>query len=134
MKQKLENIGFVVHSNKKGKLNQASLNRYPNLPQGYLSFLAETEYCATKDEKAWFNTLADFNGTAENEFRWNEFELMILEDDDEDAQEIIEFWDNHIPVLLSCRNFYCYFAISLLADNYGQIVYGCDPNLKKQNG
>jgi len=49
----------------------------------------------------------------------------------EDAKEIIEFWNQHIPILLSCRKFYCYFAISLLSENYGQIIFGSEPEFEE---
>ncbi|WP_454880783.1 SMI1/KNR4 family protein [Sphingobacterium detergens] len=131
MKEKLQDIGFIVQTNQNNKLNHTILERYGNLPKDYLIFLTDLENCVAKDEKSWFNTIGDFNGTTENGFRWNEFELMILEDyedeTDEDAKEIIDFWNKHIPILMSCRNFYCYFAISLHSDNYGQIVYGNEP-------
>lgn len=135
MKEELKNIGFIVQTNQNDKLNLTILDRYSNLPKDYLTFLIDLKYCVAKDEKSWFNTIADFNGTTDNGFRWNEFELMILEDyedeTDEDAKEIIKFWDKHIPILMSCRNFYCYFAISLFPDKYGQIVYGSEPEFEE---
>ena len=135
MRKKLENIGFIVQAGQQAKLSQTITDRYPNLPNDYLTFLTELEYGVTKDEKSWFNTIGDFNGTTDNGFRWNEFELMILEDyedeTDEGAKIVIEFWDNHIPFLISCRNFYCYFAICLHPDNYGQIVYGNEPEFEE---
>lgn len=135
MKEKLENIDFIVRLNQKNKLNPIILNRYQNLPKDYLNFLDEIGICATKDNKAWFNAISNFNNNVKSEFRWNEFELMSLQDykdeTDADAKDIIEFWDQHLPILLSCRNFYCYFAISLLLENYGQIVYGSEPEFEE---
>lgn len=135
MKEKLEDINFVVRTGQQEKLNQTIFDRYPNLPKDYLTFLEDLEYCVTKEEKSWFNTIGDFNGTIDNGFRWNEFELMILEDYDEeideDAKVVIEFWNNHIPFLMSCKNYYCYFAICLLTDSYGQIVYGNEPEFEE---
>ncbi len=140
MTEKLEHIDFVVRTERQANLSQTILDRYQNLPKDYLTFLADLEYCVTKDEKSWFNTIGDFNGTTDNGFRWNEFEIMILDAYEnetneevkaEETSEIIEFWDNHIPFLMSCKNFYCYFAICLLADNYGQIVYGNEPEFEE---
>src|SRR5690606_37808499 len=101
MTKKLENIDFIVQTGQQAQLSQTITDRYPNLPKDYLTFLTDLEYCVTKDEKSWFNTIGDFNGTTGNGFRWNEFELMVLEDyedeTDEDAKIVIEFWNNHIP-------------------------------------
>ena len=135
MTEKLEHINFIVRTGKQEKLSQTILDRYLNLPKNYLTFLADLEYCVTKDEKSWFNTIGDFNGTTDNDFRWNEFEIMTLdtyeEETDEETNETNVFWDNHIPFLMSCRNFYCYFAICLTADYYGQIVYGNEPEFEE---
>ncbi len=135
MKEKLENIGFIVLLNQKNKINPAVLNRYQNIPEDYLNFISGIEICVTKDNKAWFNTMNSFNSAIGNEFQWNKFELMSLEsyadETDEDKKKIIEFWDRHIPILLSCRNFYCCFAISLLSASYGQIVYGSEPEFEE---
>lgn len=128
MKEKLELLGFVIQTN--DKLNLETFDRYANLPNEYLTFLINLEHCATEDEKSWFNTTGDFNATNDSGFRWNEFEMMALEDY-EDVKQIVAFWDNHIPILMSCRNFYCYFAISLLSDKYGQIVYGSEPEFEE---
>jgi len=140
MKEKLENIGFIVGTNQSDKLSQAISDRYPNLPKNYMDFLSEFKTCVTQDEKSWFNTIDDFNGTTDSAFRWNEFEIMMLEVyEDEAGKEIraeetgrvITFWDKHIPFIMSCKNFYSYFAICLLADSYGQIVYGSEPEFEE---
>ncbi|UIR56797.1 SMI1/KNR4 family protein [Sphingobacterium sp. SRCM116780] len=140
MLKELELIDFIVQTGQEEKLNQTILDRYPNLPNDYLTFLADIKYCATQDEKSWFNTIGDFNDTTDSGFRWNEFEIMILDTYEDETEEDMEteetnkitaFWDKHIPFLMSCRNFYCYFAICLLADNYGQIVYGSEPEFEE---
>jgi hypothetical protein len=137
MEKKLEQIGFIVRTRQQETLAEAIQIRYPNIPKPYLTFLNSLEYGAAKDETTWFNTIGDFNGTKKSEFLWNEFEIMILEaleEDDEDTIEetnaIIQFWDMHIPFLLSCKNQYCYFAICLNDENYGQIVYGNEPEFE----
>lgn len=135
MTEKLTQIDFVVRTGQQEKLSQTILDRYPNLPKDYLTFLANIEYCVIQDEKSWFNTIGDFNGTTDNGFRWNEFEIMTLDayedETNEETNGIIAFWDKHIPFLMSCRNFYCYFAICLLTDNYGKIVYGNEPEFEE---
>jgi len=131
----LEQIDFVVRTGQNEKLSQTIIDRYPNLPKDYLDFLADLDYAETKDEKSWFNTIGDFNGTTDSGFRWNEFELMVLEDytdeTDANAKIIIDFWNNHIPILMSCKNYYCYFAICLAPANYGKIVYGNEPEFEE---
>jgi hypothetical protein len=140
MIEKLKRINFIAKKGQQEELNLTLLNRYPNVPKEYLTFLSEIEYCENRDEKSWFNTISDFNGTTDNEFRWNEFEIMSLEgyQDENDEQtrvdeinKVTAFWDNHIPFLMSCKNFYCYFAICLLPATFGQIVYGNEPEFEE---
>ena len=140
MTEQLERIGFVVRRGQQDTLSGTILDRYPNLPTTYATFLTDLDYCVTPDEKSWFNTIADFNGTTGSEFRWNELERIIIDgyQDEPDEQikeamtnEVVVFWDKHIPFLISCRKFYCYFAICLHIDSYGQIVYGSEPEFEE---
>ena len=69
------------------------------------------------DETGWFLCIDDFNGTSDSAYTWNEFEqisLQAAEDshDEEWKRSIIQFWDDHLPIFLSVRSGYAYYAIN----------------------
>ena len=81
-----------------------------------------------------FNSIEDFNGESDSGFRWNEFELMgldALKDDEESCDMIRQFWDNHIPILMSVKDGYRYLSIDLSPENYGKIYYGVEPEFEE---
>ena len=57
-------------------------------------------------------------------------ELMSLEaaeDDENECNNIQKWWDNYIPILLSVRDGYSHFSMSLCENSFGQIVEGYEP-------
>lgn len=129
--EKLISIGFEVQKSLKDfKISQALLERYANLPEEYLIFLKSFERITNISDTVWFISNSDFNGSTENDFKWNEFELMSLEwseDDEEEQINIREFWKNHIPILISVKDGYEFWAICLTDDQFGEIVHGQEP-------
>ncbi|QXZ11069.1 hypothetical protein KUF54_07760 [Comamonas sp. Y33R10-2] len=95
--------------------------RYPQIPPEYLDFLQRFVKLKTPDETTWFNSTQDFNGdTLTSEFAWNEFELLSLEAlaGDTPSQSMIrDFWNAHLPIVLSVRHSYAYFAIGVADHN-----------------
>ncbi len=128
---KLIKIGFKVQKNSMDfKISQTLLKRYVNLPEEYLTFLKSFERVTNTSDTVWFISNDDFNESTKNDFKWNEFELMSLEwseDDDEELISIRKFWKNHIPILISVKDVYQFWAISLTDDSYGEIVHGQEP-------
>ena len=126
----LETCGFVVVRRKIPKeLPTNLLKRYKNLPSDYLTFLNQFEQISNQKDTSWFNAIEDFNGEADTDFEWNNFELQsleALEDDKEECENVRNFWDNHIPILMSVTE-YEYLAICLACDKYGEIVHGVEP-------
>lgn len=107
--------------------------RYPKIPEEYLEFLKNIKGCISADEKAWFFDINDFSNNSDSAFKWNEIEEMCLleaEDDDEWKEEIIGFWDEHIPIVFSLRDGYAYYAINV-GDKFGAIVYGIEPEFEE---
>jgi hypothetical protein len=104
--------------------------RYPRLPMELTSFLAAIESCVNAEETVWFLSREDYQRTDGEAFRWNEFELMILEGEAEAAlqQQVLGFWDRHFPFMLAVHSDYDYLAVSLDERSYGQIVHGCGPS------
>ena len=130
----LEICGFVITRRENPKeLSSDILKRYKNIPAEYLSFLKQFKQIANKEDTVCFNSIEDFNEETETDFKWNAFELMSLEcfeDDDEEQGIIRNFWNNHIPIVLSVTE-YEYLAICLENDRYGEIVHGLEPEFEE---
>lgn len=135
MIEAIKNIGFIVTERLERKeLSSDFRNRYSNLPADYLEFLQQFQTITNENENVWFNSIEDFNGDSDSEFRWNEFEMMGLEalKDDEDSCDMIrQFWDNHIPILISVKGEYQYLCIDLSPENYDKIYYGVEPEFEE---
>lgn len=107
------------------------VERYPKIPSDFLNFLRIINICITLDEKSWFICLNEYNGASGLAFSWNEIEKMsLIEGDDEYNQPIIKFWNTHLPIALSVRDGYAYFAIDV-GNEYGSIVYGDEPEFEE---
>ena len=135
MIEALKKIGFIVTERLERKeLSSDFLNRYSDLPADYLEFLQQFQIITNKNENIWFNSIEDFNENGDGGFRWNEFELMgleALEDDEESCDMIRQFWDNHIPILMSVKDGYRYLSMDLSPENYGKIYYGVEPEFEE---
>ncbi|WP_108868936.1 SMI1/KNR4 family protein [Aquimarina aquimarini] len=129
--KKLTNGGFKVVKNlKEFEISKKILERYVNLPAEYLIFLRGFESITNMSDTIWFNSNNDFNAESDNEFKWNEFELLSLEwseDDDDELINIVDFWKNHIPIILSVKDGFQFLAICLENEKYGEIVHGREP-------
>ncbi|MCC9607337.1 hypothetical protein LOC68_13290 [Blastopirellula sp. JC732] len=90
------------------------LARYPWLPSDIRQFIAGTIRVVSPDETSWFMTSAELAGDSGSAFLWNQWELDSLEVAAEDAdwrQSIVEFWDNHCPLILSVKNGYAHLSV-----------------------
>jgi hypothetical protein len=103
--------------------------RYPRLPAELTGFLAAIESCVNAEETVWFLSREDYRRTDGDAFRWNEFERMILEGEEDGAlqQQVRGFWDRHFPFMLAVHSDYDYLAVSLDERSYGEIVHGSGP-------
>ena len=130
----IETNGFtVVRREKPKELSTDILKRYKTIPSEYLDFLKQFELIINQEETVWFNSIEDFNEELETDFKWNAFELMSIEsfeDDEEELENIRNFWNNHIPILMSVRE-YEYLAICLESNKYGEIVHGLEPEFEE---
>ena len=64
-------------------------------------------------------------------FQWNEWELISLEAAEGDSvwtDDIIGFWNGHLPIFASVNGGYSYYAISM---EDGSIVHGFEPEFEK---
>ena len=117
----------VVESSGPVDLNSDFRRRYPRIPEQYEKFLSRVTSCVNKDETVWFLCAAEYNGTSNAEWAWNEFEKLDLEgakDDQEWRNETIAFWDNHLPFLISVGGEYAHRSFRVTGPKFGSVVDG----------
>jgi len=132
----LRREGWEVVEKKDSKLDLGFpvSSRYPNLPEDFMFFLGRVAVCANAADNVWFLCEDHYNGSRESAFVWNEFELQSLDaaDDDEHLRKSIkEFWDTHIPFMLSVKSDYAYVGLSVSQANYGAIVSSYEPEYEE---
>src|SRR4030095_8165674 len=97
--QKLQTAGWkVVISAGPQSLPAHIIARYPWMPALYRDFAVSTSSAVAPEDKSWVLTAADFQGTSESAFTWNEWEQLSLQaaqDDTAWQQRIQQFWDEH---------------------------------------
>lgn len=107
------------------------IESYSNIPESWLSFIEGYGSIMNGEENIWFLTAENFYPKSEDEWRYNEFELISLdaaEGDEELLVEVKSFWDNHIPIVMSVAGEYEYYAIEL---DSGNIVNSFEPEFEE---
>lgn len=125
--------GWMVELNEKreNRLPQAIEERYTNIPQQWLDFISTTKCLISGDETTWFLCKNNFNVQKEDSFRWNEWEIISLESTGNDTEwetEIKRYWNIHLPIIMSVKDGYSYYAISM---ENGSVVYGSEPEFEE---
>lgn len=108
--------------------------RYPRLPPSLVEFLSGLRQCVDPSETRWFLCQSDYDGTGDSAFRWDEWEQLSLEAAGDDAEAIAavqSFWDEHFPIVLSIGSGYAFYAVSMAAETFGQIVEGYEPEFEE---
>ena len=121
---------IIKDSNSKCKLSTTIVERYKKIPSDWLSFINKFNVCMNSTETTWFLLNENYMPKNENEWRYNEFEILSLEsaqDDNEWIKEIHDFWDNNLPIIMSVGNGYEYYAIEIKS---GAIVHGIEPEFE----
>ncbi len=122
--------GCQVEMESPPPLPQWITGRYHNLPHLWLQFVGTVSELFSPDETVWFLCAEDYDTRLDHAWRWNEWEQLSLENaqgDQEWTGQIKDFWDQHLPIVLSVRDGYAYYAISM-AD--GSVVYGRGPEFE----
>ena len=81
-------------------LPQWITDRYHNLPDLWLQFIATVSELFSGDETTWFLCAEDYDTRLDHAWRWNEWEMLSLESAEGDqawTDEITAFWDRHLP-------------------------------------
>ncbi len=137
MKEKL--LTYLKKQGWKVEINQENNNvlpdeiikRYKNITPGWYEFIKGLNVLMSGDETIWFLCCKDFYEQDENVFQWNEWERISLESAEDDAEwgkAITAFWDSYFPIVLSVKDGYSYYAISM---GDGAIVYGSEPEFEE---
>lgn len=128
----LRKLGWRVQpASRRRRLCDDIGKRYPWLPGEFRDMAEEMSLICSPDETAWILTEADFAGRSGSAFVWNECEQQSLESagsDQEMKTAIVEFWDNHLPVLFATKSGYAYFA---LAKDDLAVVCGEEPEYEE---
>lgn len=109
------------------------VSRYKCIPDTYIELLKRVKQLISPNEKTWFLCEDEYNNNSDIAFKWNEFELLSLEvaeDDEEWKSEIISWWDEKLPIVMSVDGGYSFYAIDL-SDNKGAIVRGYEPEFEE---
>ena len=88
--------------------------RYSWAPTDFTDFAVAVDVAVSANEKAWILTSIDFRGESETAFEWNAWENLSLDAAGGDRawqQRIRSFWDDHLPIVLSVKSGYAFFAI-----------------------
>ncbi len=123
----------VLNEGTELKLNEDFTGRYPDIVDEYKEFLRVYQEAVSADETTWFLCCDDYNGTSESAFKWNEFETLSLEAAGEDREwqkKIRQWWDKTLPIIISVRDGYSFYAIDLEGGS-GRIVRGEEPEFEE---
>lgn len=107
-------------------LDSSFTQRYPRIPAEYLEFLQRVKRCVNAEETVWFLCLDDYNNTSDSGWAWNEMEKIDLEgaEDEKTKAEIVEFWNRHMPFMISVGGEYAYLAFRVSEEQFGAVVEG----------
>jgi hypothetical protein len=109
----------------------AAINsRYPWVPQDVRDAMVELQEVVSADQTCWLLTARDYAGDSESSFAWNEWERLSMEaagDDRDWIERIQTFWDQHLPICLSVKDGYAYFALQ----EDGSVVTGREPEFEE---
>lgn len=107
------------------------VNRYGKIPKEWLDFIKSVKCMISPDETMWFLCVEDFAIQNNKAFQWNEWELISLESAENNMEwknKIERFWKNHLPIVMSVKDCYSYYAIDI---KDGSIVYGEEPEFEE---
>lgn len=123
----------VLKESEELELDSSFRKRYKGIVKEYEEFLKRFKSVISKDETTWFLCSGEYMNQSDLAFKWNEFELQSLEaaeDDEEWKCAIVQWWDGKLPIIMSVKGGYSFYAIDL-KDNYGAIVRGEEPEYEE---
>lgn len=106
-------------------------SRYKNIPKQWLEFIESIKCMMNAEETIWFLCAYDYDMQSDEAFPWNAWEQISLESasgDKEWERKIRIFWENHLPIVMSVKGGYSYYAISM---KDGSVVRGAEPEFEE---
>jgi hypothetical protein len=131
---KLRECGWLIEESNVLEMPIAIQSRYKTIPNVLLNFFCSFSLCVNPNEKQWLLSSHDYNENSNFVYKWNEFELLSLDaagNDEEWKQEIINFWNRHLPIFQSVEGEYFYLAIEITSTGSGEIVIGHEPDFEE---
>lgn len=98
--------------------------RYAFIPDDWRDFISVFESLINGDNNIWFRTADEF--AEENDFE--RISLDASEGDEEWRRDVIGFWDNFIPIVMSVAGDYHYYAIGVKT---GEVFEGWEPDFEE---
>lgn len=106
--------------------------RANNAPEEFIDFMKLFDVCSNKTDDTWFLSYNDYNNQTYSAFPWNEFEQQSLDAAEADQiDDVKQFWERHLPILMSVKNGYQYIAIGIGEAHANKIFYGCEPEYEE---
>ncbi len=129
----MEENGWQValYENRNDYLSNIITARYTNIPEQWLEFIKTVKCMMNAEETVWFLCANDFEPQCDDAFQWNEWEKISLTSaagDTEWEARIKAFWENHLPIIMSVKGCYSYYAISM---KDGSVVRGAEPEFEE---
>ncbi len=118
----LENNNWNIITNSDTMDLPDTIQKRYQIPKQWYDFISNLQMCENSSSTKWFLTAKDYL-PQEQGFQWNEFEMQSLEYCD-DENDIISYWDKHLPIFLSVDGEYSYYAINI---ENGNVVAGYEP-------
>lgn len=107
------------------------LRAYRITDEAYIGFLSAFSRLESGDGCEWFLFPDDFAENADpSAFAWNEFERISAEAalDERGAAEVREWWSRHLPIMMSVRGGYSFYALDTDSNH---IVKGIEPEFEE---
>ncbi len=121
----------ALYENRNDYLSNEITARYTIIPEQWLEFIETVKCMMNAEETVWFLCANDFEPQSDGTFQWNEWEKISLTSADGDQEwetRIKTFWDSHLPIIMSVKGCYSYYAISM---KDGSVVRGAEPEFEE---
>lgn len=108
------------------------LRNFKNLPLNWKNLAEQYSIIENEGQTVCFLCADDYNAKPDGEFQWNEFETISLNaaiGDEKWAEEIKKWWSDKLPIVMSVRNGYSFYAIDTGKGN-GAIIRGQEPEFE----
>lgn len=131
LKQLEWNIRPIANTSK-GEVDKLANGRFKNVAEDVKNFIYLFDLCANKEDNIWFLSPLDYSNETEVAFPWNEFENQSMESVTEEMKPVVaEFWESHLPILMSVKKGYQYVAVGIGETNRDKVYYGSGPEYEE---